>query len=102
MFSSTIQQALLCIRIRWCAWRESNPLPCGPETRITQSILIFDVPRRASAYSPDAIRVRVMRRHVAAFAGIRDPVVIPRHLRSRGDLLRSETSGGSKIGKGLS
>src|SRR5215475_16064910 len=64
-------------RSSWCAWRESNPLPCGPETRITRSAGVLDVPRGTLAYSAHAIGVRVMMRHAATFAGIRDPVVIP-------------------------
>lgn len=52
-------------------------LPCGPETRGTRSVGILDVSRRVFAYSRDAIRVRVMTRYTAAFAGICDPVVIP-------------------------
>ena len=52
-------------------------LPCGPETRVTQSVGTPDVRRRASAYSADATRVRAMTRHIATLAGICDPGVIP-------------------------
>ena len=66
--------------LRWTI-EEDFELSKGPALwsgdRAAPSVGVLDVPRCASVYSPDAIRVHVMTRHVAALAGIRDPVVIP-------------------------
>ena len=55
-------------------------LPCGPETRITRSIGVFDVLRVPSRIRRTRYESMSMTGHAVASAGIRDPVVIP-HLR---------------------
>ena len=54
------------IRIGWCAWRESNPLPCGPEPRRWPSTAVCLVSAGLSLNSAMGLEVRGMPGQTAA------------------------------------
>jgi hypothetical protein len=77
----------------WCAWRESNPLPCGPEPHRGVSTAVRMVVADAPPYSAMASPVRDMPDWFGASLGICDPVVIPDEPPCRSGVITGRAQG---------